>query len=180
MSSEKNDGNELLCQVTAEDVLVGPITRVECHGSPERPWHRSTRAYLFDPQGRLLLSQRSLNQKIAPGKWCFTAGGHVPYGLSYVGAAEKEVFEELGVRVDLELIDKMAVEYETQRELVGIFSGVVRGDLAPNPAEIKQVQPFDFNNLAAIRKILTEDSFEYILRAGSLRNYWERGFNKGR
>jgi|ERR1043165_4729720 8-oxo-dGTP pyrophosphatase MutT (NUDIX family) len=55
-------------------------------------------AVLQDDTGRYLLIRRGLSLVRAPGWWCFP-GGEVEAGESLEQAIEREVWEELGVRV---------------------------------------------------------------------------------
>ncbi|MEI6231751.1 MAG: NUDIX hydrolase [Planctomycetota bacterium] len=55
-------------------------------------------AILQDAGGRFLVIRRGLTLERAPGWWCF-AGGEVEPGEVLERALEREVFEELGLRV---------------------------------------------------------------------------------
>ncbi len=54
-------------------------------------------AAILNPEGKILLTQRS--QKIRePGKWCLP-GGHLDGGESWLEAIEREVEEEVGIKI---------------------------------------------------------------------------------
>ncbi|MCW8132410.1 MAG: NUDIX hydrolase [Planctomycetota bacterium] len=55
-------------------------------------------AVLQDGAGRHLYIRRALTLARAPGVWCFP-GGEVEAGESYAAAVEREVWEEVGLRV---------------------------------------------------------------------------------
>ena len=56
-------------------------------------------AVIFDKKGRILVSQRTLNAKLYPGKWQ-VPGGKVESGENYLEALKREVKEE----TDLEIV----------------------------------------------------------------------------
>lgn len=58
---------------------------------------RASAVYLFSPEGKILLAQRSFNRKHAPGKWGPSAAGTVEEAESYEESAYKELAEEIGV-----------------------------------------------------------------------------------
>lgn len=58
-------------------------------------------AILQDEAGRYLMIRRGLSLVRAPGWWCFP-GGEVEAGESFEQAIEREVWEELGLRVSAE------------------------------------------------------------------------------
>ena len=56
---------------------------------------------IFDPQGRLLIQQRSAQKRICPNQWDVSAAGGVDAGETPREAAEREAREELGCALDL-------------------------------------------------------------------------------
>ena len=56
---------------------------------------------IFDPQGRLLIQQRSPQKRICPNQWDVSAAGGVDAGETPREAAEREAREELGYALDL-------------------------------------------------------------------------------
>ena len=56
---------------------------------------------LFNNKGEMLIQQRGLDKIDFPGKWDISSGGGVMSGETPSCAAERELFEELGVKVDL-------------------------------------------------------------------------------
>ena len=55
-------------------------------------------ALISDKQSHLLVSQRSFDSKVAPGKWQ-TPGGKVEIGETHQEALIREVYEETGMEV---------------------------------------------------------------------------------
>ncbi|MCL2574248.1 MAG: NUDIX domain-containing protein [Defluviitaleaceae bacterium] len=55
---------------------------------------------IFDSKGRMLLQQRPSNMTWGPDKWTMTAGGAVKAGEASSQAASRELYEEMGIKID--------------------------------------------------------------------------------
>lgn len=53
---------------------------------------------LFNTKGNIILQKTALTQKNDPGKWNYSAAGHIDAGESYEQAALRELQEEMGIR----------------------------------------------------------------------------------
>ena len=62
-------------------------------------WHHHVSAWIMNYKGQVLLQQRSLEKMKNPGKWSKT-GGHVDAGETCEEAIRREVYEEIGLRVN--------------------------------------------------------------------------------
>jgi isopentenyldiphosphate isomerase len=173
--------NEFLCEVDENDNLIGPVTREECHNETRKPWHRSTHAYLLDQNGDLFLSQRSFSKDTAAGMWTISAGGHVKFGDTPEATINKELEEELGIKTNLELIDKLIIDYGSEKEILYIFAGTTGDKLRFNPNEINQIKLFNFdtitNNFISGKFDLSggsRDTFKHILKTGTLAKFRQK------
>ena len=68
---------------------------------PEGYYRLVVHVCLFDPQGRMLIQQRQPFKRGWSNLWDLTVGGCAVSGDTSRSAAEREVFEELGLSVDL-------------------------------------------------------------------------------
>src|SRR5688572_2378688 len=75
-------------------------------------------AIISDKKGRILVSQRSLNNKFAPGKWQ-NPGGKVEAGESHVEALKREVKEETDM--DIESISDLLLNFSDTENKFGIY-----------------------------------------------------------
>ena len=73
------------------------VSREEVH--EKKLWHRHVSAWIMNNNGEILLQRRSLTKKKNPGLWSKT-GGHVEYGEDVITAIKREVFEEIGLKID--------------------------------------------------------------------------------
>ncbi|MBN2459224.1 NUDIX domain-containing protein [Candidatus Woesearchaeota archaeon] len=76
--------------------LTGEIMlKTEAH--KKGVWHRAVHIWVYNSKGELLLQKRAKKKKYYPGLWDISAAGHVSAGQSYQEAAQRELFEELGI-----------------------------------------------------------------------------------
>ena len=62
-------------------------------------FHNTAHVWIFNENKEILLQQRSLNKSICPGLWDVSAAGHVDAGERVEDAAIREVYEELGLKL---------------------------------------------------------------------------------
>lgn len=72
-------------------------SRDEVH--QEKLWHRHVSAWIMNYNGEVLLQKRSAIKKKNPNLWSKT-GGHVDAGEDVDSAIKREVFEEIGLKID--------------------------------------------------------------------------------
>ena len=56
---------------------------------------------IFNSKGEMLIQQRKADKKLWPKCWDVSVGGHVISGENSAQAAERETFEELGIKLNL-------------------------------------------------------------------------------
>ncbi|BBF43525.1 putative Nudix hydrolase YfcD [Lachnospiraceae bacterium KM106-2] len=64
-------------------------------------YHMVVHVCIFNRKGEMLIQQRQPFKEGWPDKWDFSVGGSSIAGESSYQAAEREVFEEIGYRIDL-------------------------------------------------------------------------------
>ena len=62
--------------------------------------HGISAVALIDNSGRLLIQKRSKNKKDEPNKWDLSSAGHIDINETAKQAAIREIFEEIGIKVD--------------------------------------------------------------------------------
>ena len=99
---------------------------------------RAARIYVFNESGQLLVQQRSKNV-LKPLLLDQSAAGHVDEGESYLEAAKRELFEELGLS-GYELIE-IAMSFRTTDFFNAIYKIVIPDNTTINfdPEELEQV-----------------------------------------
>lgn len=72
-----------------------------CNWLPPGEYHTVIHVCLINEEGEMLIQKRTDDKQGFPGKWDFTAGGSVMAGETNGEGAQRELFEELGIRLDL-------------------------------------------------------------------------------
>jgi len=98
--------------------------------------HRAAHIFVFDPRGRLYLQFRRDTKDQYPGHWDSSAAGHVDPGEGYPDCAQRELWEELGLREDVRFVVEVAAAAVTGWEHVVLFQCTTDEAPRPNPEEI--------------------------------------------
>ena len=137
--SENEIDMEQLILVDSNDNQIGHEEKVKCH-LPDGKLHRAFTILLFDKEGRLLLTQRSMSKMLWPGDWDGTVASHPRQSETYVSSAERRLPEELGLSCKLDYLFKFEyhVPYKnigSENEVCGTLIGIV-----DDPGKIKLVK----------------------------------------
>jgi isopentenyl-diphosphate Delta-isomerase len=130
---------EYLILVDSNDKPIGTEEKVKCH-LPNGKLHRAFTILLFNRDGKLLLTQRSMDKMLWPGDWDGTVASHPRQSETYVSSAERRLPEELGLSCKLDYLFKFEyhVPYKdigSENEVCGTLIGIV-----DDPTKIKLVK----------------------------------------
>ena len=121
---------------------TGTISRIDAHRAPGKR-HRAFSAFLFDPDGRLLLQRRAAGWPHSPGMWSNTCTGHPRPGEAPEKAVRRQVTHELGVTPhDLAQADAIAYRLTdpmsglVEHEYNHVFVGRVLDLPLPDPSHV--------------------------------------------
>jgi len=126
--------SEKLDIVDEEDDVIDVKTRKEAHDKGLR--HRSVMFFVFDPEGKLLMTQRSEDKRFYPGYWSVVLGGHVTSGSSYEEALEREMEEEIGLVGEYDNIGSFTKDIEEEKENVQLY----RVEVDPEKIELSPIE----------------------------------------
>lgn len=171
---------EILNLVSASDEVVGYLDKDACHDG-DGMLHRAFSVLLFDREGRLLLQRRSATKRLWGGYWSNSCCSHPRRSEQTGEAAERRVFEELGVRTALCFLYKFQYharfsDVGAEHELCHVFAGLLEGPPKPDPREVSDYRMSDASvldrELAAEASIFTPwfNQEWAVIR----RQYWDR------
>jgi len=151
---------------TTEDLVVllddagrpaGTAPRATVHDD-RTPLHLAFSCYLFDTDGRLLLTRRALTKRTWPGVWTNSFCGHPRPGEAVGDAVHRYAARELGTQVrDLEClvpgfryraVDAAGV---VENELCPVYAATTAAPLAPVPEEVADLR---WTSLDELRKAI--------------------------
>lgn len=98
---------ELLDVLDEDGNVIGVEDRKVVHENGL--WHIHVGAWIMNEKGKLLFQKRSANKKRNPNKWTRT-GGHVDSGETPIVGIQREVEEEIGVKIPQDKFKLISIE----------------------------------------------------------------------
>lgn len=133
---------EQVVLVAPDGTAIGTASKGAVHGL-DTPLHLAFSCYLFDGEGRLLVTRRALGKLTWPGVWTNSFCGHPAPGEELATAVRRRVVQELGIPLrDLELalpdfryraVDATGI---VENEVCPVFTAIIDDEPRPNPHEV--------------------------------------------
>jgi isopentenyl-diphosphate delta-isomerase len=137
--------NELVVLLDDQGRAVGTADKVQVHHA-DTPLHLAFSLYVFDGDGRVLVTRRALSKRTFPGVWTNSCCGHPAPGEALADGVRRRVRQELGVEVaDLRLA-LPAFRYRAEQdgvvenEMCPVFIGRAAGQVVPDPTEVEETR----------------------------------------
>ena len=132
--------SEPLIIVDEHDNVLGHDSKAALHRG-SGTLHRAFSIFLFNPQGDVLLQQRSGQKALWPAFWSNTCCSHPRRGETYEIATQRRLEEELGVSADLAFTHRFQYQAQydeagAEHELCSVYVGRIDRDPNPNPLEV--------------------------------------------
>jgi isopentenyldiphosphate isomerase len=135
--------------VSEQNRFLRWVDRREVHAN--RLPHRSVHVLLFNAAGELLIQRRHREKLTFPGTWDLSCAGHVEepdytagpdddLDAVYDAVARRELFEELGVRADLELLGRFGPEPGVHYEHLHLYRASHEGPFVIQEDEVEEVR----------------------------------------
>ncbi len=134
---------ELVVLLAEDGRATGTMPKATVHGT-DTPLHLAFSCYLFDRDGRLLLTRRALSKPTWPGAWTNSVCGHPAPGEPMADAVRRRVLDEVGVRAGDVTLMLPAFRYRAvmpngvvENEMCPVFVATTTDALAPDPSEVE-------------------------------------------
>jgi len=139
--------------VNERDKEIGTMGKMETHLKGKL--HRAVSVFIFNSKGEMLIQKRSLKKYHTAGLWSNSACSHPRINEKPVDAAQRRIFEEMGLKVKLKFIFKFLYKARLdnnliENELDHIFIGTSEEKPVININEVcdyKYVSEYELNVL---------------------------------
>lgn len=147
--------------VDDKDQFIGLMKKMEAH--EKGLLHRAVSAFVFNSKNEMLLQKRALSKYHTPGLWSNTACTHPRENETVKDAAQRRVFEEMGIKTTLDFSFSFTYKCDfnnglTEHEFDHVFVG--RTDALPI-INAEEVDSYVFKSLDSVEKELKESPENY-------------------
>ncbi len=161
---------ELVVLVDDSGQAIGTTAKATVHHQ-DTPLHLAFSCYVFDSDGRLLLSRRALHKPTWPGAWTNSFCGHPAPGEDIFGAVRRRAQQELGLTLDHLQLTLPTFRYDAtmdngvrENELCPVFTATTSAPARPDPAEVDDVEWTDWERLVDDVRSGVRDVSPWMLR----------------
>ncbi len=141
MRVEKSD--ELIVLIDEHGNEIGTAPKLASHHL-QTPLHKAFSCYIFDENGRFLVTQRAKGKKVWPGVWTNSVCGHPGPDESDGTAIRRRVKVELGMEVRNILVVLPNYRYTTppyegiiENEICPVYFAQAASKMKRNPTEVE-------------------------------------------
>ncbi len=130
-------------------------------------YHLVVHIWIISSDGKLLIQKRSQDKKLMPGEWAATGGAAIAGEDSFT-AANRELFEELGIASTPETLKKV-LRLKRRNSLLDVW--VINCDI---PVEKLKLQESEVSKA----KWVTQEELKSMIKSGKFHNYGKEYFDK--
>jgi isopentenyl-diphosphate delta-isomerase len=147
--------------VNEQDQVIGTMPKMEAH--TEGKLHRAFSVFVFNSEGELLLQQRAADKYHSGSKWSNTCCSHPRQGEDTLAAAHRRLFEEMGLKCELNEAFSFIYKAEmdgglTEHEYDHVYVGVSDVPPVPDPNE---VAAYSYENMSELEGKLISQPDQY-------------------
>ena len=131
-------------------------------------YHLVVHIWVISSDGKFLIQRRSDKKKLMPGEWAATGGAAIAGEDSFT-AASRELFEELGIKMDADIAKKAFRMIRRRNSILDVWvvcDNTPVGDLALQETEVAEA------------KWVTETELKEMITNGKFHNYGDEYFSR--
>ena len=150
---------EFLDIVAENNQVIGQEKRSVVHQSGL--WHRGVHIFLFTPERKLVIQQRSKRRKQSPGALDCSVSEHLKAGESYLAGAIRGLEEELGIKqVSLQRLVQFKMNYGPGDNMISIlYEGTVDGEAIRTDAN--EIERIIYHSISEAEELLAQGGVLY-------------------
>lgn len=141
---------------------VGIYPKEVLHSKDTTLYHETVWMWITDETGRVLIQKRAATKKFLPGKWDISCAGHIELFETPECAAARELEEELGLDMTLDLLQNEKM-FKYKSEWLHEFSYNYFMQLDSNVTFIRkcdaEVDDVKFVSLCELQRIIYSEDF---------------------
>ena len=146
----KQKKQDYVILVDSSDNETGTMQKMEAH--QKALLHRAISVFICNSNGEWLLQKRALQKYHSNGLWTNTSCSHPFPGESSIDAANRRLWEEMGLKADITEIFTFIYKEQldnalTEHELDHVFFGITDDKPVINPDEVNDWKYISFNEL---------------------------------
>lgn len=152
---------EYVILVDEKDTATGVMEKQEAH--VRGALHRAVSVFLFNAAGELLLQQRAADKYHSGSLWTNTCCGHPRQGETEIEAANRRLYEEMGIHCQLQKAFEFMYNADmgnglTEHEFDHVFVGYTDTHPIPN---ILEVEDWKYMSKEALEADIAENPAAY-------------------
>lgn len=141
---------EKVVLVNKNDKVLGEMEKQKAHELGVL--HRAISIFIFNSKGEMLLQQRSQEKYHSPLLWTNACCSHPRLSETYIEAANRRLYEELGFITALKPIFNFIYKADVGNQLIEheldyVFKGIYDLEIPFNALEVQQVQWISIQDL---------------------------------
>jgi isopentenyl-diphosphate delta-isomerase len=148
---------EYVVLVDENDKEIGTMEKLQAH--VEGKLHRAVSVILFNSQKQMLLQKRADGKYHSAGLWSNACCSHPRPGENSLDAAKRRLYEELGIRCELQKMFEFSYNLKLDKNLYEhefdhVYAGISNDIPLPDPSEVSD---WKYTDVARVRKEIEEN-----------------------